>query len=123
MTEKVSDSKLDSLKIMISVGIIALSFVAFYYFSEQHVVFRVLAIFAAFGIAFAILLKTEFGRDAWQFTQDTKTEIRKVVWPTRAETIQTTMIVFAVVVVVAIFLWLLDMTLFKAVQLFTGQGG
>ena len=57
------------------------------------------------------------------FISGANTEVRRVVWPTRAETLQTTLAVLVVVLLVGIFLWLLDMLLLWAVQLLTGQGG
>jgi preprotein translocase subunit SecE len=57
------------------------------------------------------------------FFSDARTEVRKVVWPTRQETVQTALIVFGVVIFMGIVLWLLDMLLLWAVRLLTGQGG
>jgi len=70
-----------------------------------------------------IASQTALGRSTWSFIGATRTEVRKVVWPTRAETMQTTMAVLFVVVVMGILLWLLDMVLLRAIRLLTGQGG
>jgi len=111
------------LYLLVSALFIVLSVVMFYYFSSEPLVVRVIGILLAFGISLAIFLKTILGKEAWLFTLDTRTEIRKVVWPTRAETMQTTTIVFIVVIIAAIFLWLFDMMLLWCVRLLTGQGG
>lgn len=57
------------------------------------------------------------------FAREARVELRKVIWPTRQETLQTTLVVLVMVVVVAIFLWLLDMLLLWAVNGLTGLGG
>ncbi|MEA2094042.1 MAG: preprotein translocase subunit SecE, partial [Pseudomonadota bacterium] len=49
-------------------------------------------------------------------------EVRRVVWPSRQETVQTTLVVLLMVLLVGIFLWLLDMVLLWAIQILTGQG-
>jgi preprotein translocase subunit SecE len=63
------------------------------------------------------------GRTTWAFIGNTRTEVRKVVWPTRAETVQTTLAVLFVVVLMGVVLWLMDMVLLWAIRLLTGQGG
>ena len=68
----------------------------------------------------AIALRTEQGAETLEFMQGARTELRKVVWPTRAETTQTTLIVIAMVVIMGLLLWLLDSLLFWLVRLVTG---
>jgi len=75
---------------------------------------------AAAGAAVAIALKTERGAETLEFMQGARTELRKVVWPTRAETTQTTLIVIAMVVIMGLLLWLLDVLLLWLVRLITG---
>jgi len=82
----------------------------------------VLGLIVAFVISAAIALMTETGRGIRAFLRGSLTEVRKVVWPTRKETTQTTMLVVVVVVLVGLFLWLLDMFLFWAVELLTRPG-
>lgn len=96
---------------------------AFYYFSELPLLYRVIGLLVAALVVFGLLLTTQLGRDIWVFFLESKQEVRKVVWPTRDETTRTTMLVFAMVFTVGLILWLLDMMLFKGVQLLTGQGG
>lgn len=123
MNEEVKNDHVDTLKLVSSVSLIIIAMVMFYYFAEHSTLFRVLGLLATVLISFAIFLQTDKGRVFWQFAQDTRMEVRKVVWPTRQETVQTTMIVLAMVLLVAVFLWLLDMMLLWAVRVFTGQGG
>jgi preprotein translocase subunit SecE len=84
---------------------------------------RVIALLAISGAAAAIALRTEPGRRLWQFGLDVRTEVRKVVWPTRQETLQTTLIVIAMVVIVGVLLWLFDLVLVGILRFLTGQGG
>jgi preprotein translocase subunit SecE len=70
-----------------------------------------------------MVLTTELGRTVWGFALESRQEVRKVVWPTREETMRTTLLVFAMVFIVGLILWLLDMFLFWGVRFLTGQGG
>jgi preprotein translocase subunit SecE len=112
----------DKIKMLIAIIVLAGSVWAFYYFGDQSTLLRVGGILVALAIATAVMLQTATGRNAWAFIQDSQTEIRKVVWPSGKETWQTTGIVMVMVVLIAIFLWFLDMFLIWAVKLLTGQG-
>jgi len=70
----------------------------------------------------ALLSRTELGRFLWQFIQGSRVEIRKVVWPTRQETTQTTLAVFVFLLVLGIFFWGLDLLLLLITRAITGQG-
>lgn len=95
----------------------------FYHFAEQPMVVRVVLVLAAFGVAAWLAATTALGGQAWAFMKESRTEVRKVVWPTRQETLQTTLAVVVMVFVTGILLWLLDMFLLWAVKMLTGQGG
>ncbi|MCP5141453.1 MAG: preprotein translocase subunit SecE [Chromatiales bacterium] len=95
----------------------------FYHFAAQPMVVRVVLVLVAFGLAGWLAVTTTVGGQAWAFMQDSRTEVRKVVWPTRQETLQTTLAVVVMVLITGILLWLLDMFLLWAVKLLTGQGG
>ena len=75
------------------------------------------------GFAVALVYQTAIGQRIWQFSLDSRMEVRKVVWPTRQETIQTTLVVFVMVLIMGILLWLFDMFLITIVKYLTGQGG
>jgi preprotein translocase subunit SecE len=96
---------------------------AFYYFAEWYVLLRVFLLLAIGGAAVAVAFQTQPGRQLWQFISDARMEVRKVVWPTRQETIQTTLVVMAMVVVLGILLWLFDMILMGILRFLTGHGG
>ncbi|RMD67832.1 MAG: preprotein translocase subunit SecE [Gammaproteobacteria bacterium] len=116
-------TRLDSLKLMAAALVVAVTLVGFYYYGHLPLFLRVLGLLVGAGIGAAIALQTQKGRDAWRFVLEARDEVRKVVWPTRQETIQTTLIVFATVLIVATFLWLIDLILLWAVRVLTGQGG
>ena len=110
----------DTLKMLIAGSLILVALVAFYVFANQSLLLRVIGLLVATGVAVAIAIKTHLGAETLEFIQGSRTELRKVVWPTRAETTQTTLIVIAMVVIMGILLWLLDVLLFWLVRLVTG---
>ncbi len=77
----------------------------------------------AAGLSISVAMQTEKGRHVWGYFQDAQIEVRKVVWPTRQETVQTTFIVIIMVILVAIILWLLDMFLGWSIGSLMGHGG
>lgn len=113
----------DKAKLLLAITLMVLAVGAFYYYSGQSTLVRVLGLLIATGVVVAIVAQTAVGHATLGFLFDARTEVRKVVWPTRRETTQTTLVVIAVVIVVAIMLWLLDMLVLWAVKLLTGQGG
>ncbi|MGJ0492667.1 preprotein translocase subunit SecE [Methylobacter sp.] len=116
-------SVLDVVKQVLSVVFVAAGVAAFYYFSDVQLLYRVLGLVGIVIIVLGIMLTTGMGRNVWGFVLESKQEVRKVVWPTREETMRTTLLVFAMVFIVGLILWLLDMFLFWGVRLLTGQGG
>jgi len=117
-------SILDIVKQVFSVVLVVGGIAAFYYFSEQvQLLYRVLGLIVIVAAVLGTMMTTELGRSVWAFVQESKVEVRKVVWPTKDETTRTTLMVFAMVTVVSLILWLLDMFLFWGVRLLTGQGG
>lgn len=114
---------LDIIKQVFSVSFIIAGLSAFYYFSEFPLLYRVLALVGVVVIAVGLMLTTHVGRNIWAFALESRQEVRKVIWPTREETMRTTLLVFGMVFIVGIMLWLLDMFLFWGIRLLTGQGG
>jgi preprotein translocase subunit SecE len=92
----------------------------FYYFEDQATWVRVIALLVAAGLSGLIALQTAMGKAAWEFRREAIIEVRKVVWPTRKETVQTTMVVLVVVIIMALLLWALDSLLAWAVRYLTG---
>ncbi|MFN2310397.1 MAG: preprotein translocase subunit SecE [Gammaproteobacteria bacterium] len=120
---EVEGAGMDTAKLAVAVALLLAAVGAFYWFADHSLLLRVLGLLATVGVALFIVAQTAVGARALGFMGDARTEVRKVVWPTRQETVQTALIVFAVVIFVGIVLWLLDMLLLWAVRLLTGQGG
>ena len=120
---EVSGASLDVAKLVGAALLLIVGIFAFYFFADYAAPLRVLGLLVVSGGAAAIALQTAPGRALWEFIADARMEVRKVVWPTRQETIQTTLIVMAMVVVVGLVLWLFDTILMGILRLLTGQGG
>ncbi len=106
-----TNAMLDTVKLTLALIISVMALVGFYFYADQSLLYRVIVLLVAAGISIAIALKTEKGRQLWGYLYDAHIEVRKVVWPTRQETLQTTLIIILVVILIAIILWLLDMFL------------
>jgi preprotein translocase subunit SecE len=110
---------LDRLILMFAVLPLAGSIGAFYYYGDESLLFRVIGILVAAGISLFIASRTGPGQTALVFVRDARIEVRKVVWPTRKETVQTTLFVLVAVFIMGFCLWLLDMFLAWAVRFLT----
>ena len=113
---------LDTAKLAIALAILLGGLVAFYYYGDASKLFRVGGIIGSVAVAAAIALQTAKGRQVSTFIREANIEVRKVVWPTRQETVQTTMVVMIVGVIFAILLWILDLMLGGLVQFAIGRG-
>lgn len=118
--EENSSTRLDSLKWAVVVALVSVGVVGNNLYADESLLYRVLALLALGGVAVAIAMQTGPGTSLWRLIKDSRTEIRKVVWPTRQETNQTTLIVVAVVLVMALVLWGLDSLLGWLVSLIIG---
>jgi preprotein translocase subunit SecE len=101
----------DKIKFAVAVLLLVAGIVGFYLLGEQPMILRVLSVLAGLGTGAAVAWNTEPGQRFFIFGKDSVVEIKKVVWPTRKETLQTTGAVFAFVLVMAIMLWFTDKTL------------
>ena len=110
----------DKIKLILAAAVIAGGIYGFYHFADEHIVLRVVGILVVVGIATAIALQTAVGRNSWAFIQDSRTEVRKVVWPTRKETVQMTITVIIMTIIVALILWAFDSLLAWLVQVLIG---
>ncbi len=104
-------SGFDTLKLMLALAILIAGVVGFYYFEDESQLLRVIGMLAIAGVSFFIVSTTDVGRRSLGFVKDARVEVRKVVRPTRQETLQTTLAVLVMVVLVAIMLWLIDLAL------------
>jgi preprotein translocase subunit SecE len=101
----------DKIKLGAAVLLVALGVWGYYWLSEAALVLRILAVLAGIAAGAAVAWLSVPGREFALFAAESVAEVKKVVWPTRKETMQTTAAVFAFVVVMAVFLWLSDKTL------------
>ena len=121
-TEQVVSNKLDTFKLMLAIAVLIAGIVGFYYYEAESLLYRVLGVVFAAGVAIAISATTVLGQNLIGFGREARMEVRKVVWPSRQETVQTTFMVIVAVIIIGIFLWLIDMLLAEAIQLLTGTG-
>jgi len=108
MAEIPASAMVDKIKITLAGLLLITGLVGFYYFSSQPLVVRVAMVLAGFGLAVAIGWLSAPGKQLAGFARDAIEETKKVVWPTRKESFQTTAAVFGFVVLMALFLWLVD---------------
>ena len=111
----------DKIKFSFAVMLVIAGIAGYYQFSEQALILRVLSVLAGLGLGAAVAWFTTSGQEFFHFAQDAMAETRRVVWPSRKETWQTTLIVFALVVVMGLFLWLVDWGLLMMVQRLMGR--
>ena len=98
----------DKIKFALALLLLIAGVAGFYLLGEQARIVRVLAVLAGVGASAVLAWKTEPGRQFFGFAKESATEAKKVVWPSRKETLQTTGLVFAFAVIMAIFLWVTD---------------
>jgi preprotein translocase subunit SecE len=101
----------DRIKFALALLLVAAGVAGFYFLSEQPLILQVLSVLAGLVAGAAVAWFTEPGQRFFVFAKEAWTETKKVVWPSRKETFQTTGAVFAFVVAMAIFLWLTDKSL------------
>jgi len=120
MSVETPTSRFDGLKWVVVFALVAVAVVGNSYFANESLLYRVLGILVLAAMAGFVALQTAKGAAFWSLVKGSRTEIRKVVWPTRQETVQTTLIVVAFVLVVALILWGLDSFLGWLVSLVIG---
>jgi preprotein translocase subunit SecE len=112
----------DTAKLAAAGLVVVAGLVAYYYFGDAPGLLRALGVMAALAIAAVIALQSVQGRALWRFIQAARVELRKVVWPTREETIQTTIAVLVLAVIGGVFFWALDFVLLWLTSKITGRG-
>ena len=115
-----SESKMDGLKWVVVFALLAAAVVGNYLYSDVSVVLRSSAVVALVVVAGIFAALTAKGKSVITFARESRMEVRKVVWPTRQEATQTTFIVLAVTVVMALALWGIDGIMVRLVRLVTG---
>ena len=104
-------SPADKAKLALTVVLVAAAIGAFYWLSPENTWTRVAALVVLLAAAIGVFFTSEPGRQLTAFGRDSWREVQKVVWPTRKESLQMTLYVFAFVVVMALFLWFADRVL------------
>jgi len=112
----------DKLKLLVAVLLVIAGVAGFYFFADAPTVVRVLSVIAGLVLGGLVAGLSAPGKRFFRFALDSRDEAKKVVWPTRKETIQMTGVVMAFVVVMALFLWAVDGILLWLVKLAMGQG-
>jgi preprotein translocase subunit SecE len=112
----------DKAKIAATILLLIGGIAGYYVLAAQPVWLRWLAVVAGVALALVVFASSRQGRDFWQFMLDSRVELRKIVWPSRVETGQTTLIVFGFVIIAGVFFWVLDLVLAWATRALTGQG-
>lgn len=105
----------DKAKLAVSVLLVIAGIVGFYMLTKQGAVVQWGALIAGLVAAVALFLSSDSGKEFVAFGRDAWREAKKVVWPARKEAMQMTAYVFAFVVVMALFLWVVDKTVEYAI--------
>ena len=101
----------DKLKAAIAALLLIAGIAGFYFFAESPTVLRVACVLAGLAAGAAVGWTTVPGKQFFAFAQEAVVETKKVVWPTRKESLQTAAAVFGFVVAMAVFLWITDKSL------------
>jgi preprotein translocase subunit SecE len=113
---------MDKIKMALAVALVVAGLAGYYYFSDAAQVLRVLMVVGGLLAAAGVAWFTAPGKELFAFGQESWREAGKVSWPTRKETLQTTLVVFAFAVIMALFLFAIDTSLAWMIKLLTGKG-
>ncbi|HJP38804.1 MAG TPA: preprotein translocase subunit SecE [Gammaproteobacteria bacterium] len=113
----------DTAKLVLAAAVLISGIFAYYYFENESLLLRVAGLLVALVIGAFVAFRSLQGQVLWRFIQSSRNELRKVIWPTRQETLQTTLTVIVFTMILGIFFWILDLILLWGTGLLTGQGG
>jgi preprotein translocase subunit SecE len=111
----------DKVKLGVAIALVCAGVAGYYLLADSATIIRVAAVLVGALLAAAVAWTSAPGKQFYAFAQESAEETRKVVWPTRKESLQTTGIVFLFVVVMGLFLWLVDASLLWVVKLLMGR--
>ncbi|MEY3883959.1 MAG: hypothetical protein RLZZ379_1237 [Pseudomonadota bacterium] len=111
----------NKIKLLVAFLLLVAGITGFYLLADKATVLRILVVLAGLGAAIAMLYTTPVGQQSLGFIGESVAEARKVVWPTRKETIQTTLVVFVLVIIMAAFLAVVDIGFAFMVQWLMGR--
>lgn len=112
---------MQKIRLLLAVLMVVTGIAGFYLLGDMPAVVRLLSVVAGLVAALAVIWSTPVGRDGIAFAKDSIAEARRVSWPSRKETMQTTGVVFALVLVMAIFMWVVDLSLLYAIKVVMGR--
>ncbi|OZI14045.1 preprotein translocase subunit SecE [Sodalis-like symbiont of Philaenus spumarius] len=111
---------LEVVKWLVVAILLVVAIVGNYYYRDYHLLLRALAVVLIIAIAGGVAMITAKGKSTVAFAREASTEVRKVIWPTRQETLHTTLIIAGVTAVMSLILWGLDGILVRVVSFITG---
>lgn len=112
----------DKIKLVVALLLVAAGIAGYYYLQNSPSVLRVVSVLVGLLLAAGVAWTSEPGRRFFAFGGDSVAEAKRVVWPTRKETIQTTAVVIAFAITMALFLWAVDASLMVVVNKIMGRG-
>ncbi len=101
-------SAFDSIKWLIAIALLVGGVVGYNHFTEQAMYLRALMVIGGLVLAIAVVMTTAKGKALWLFIKESRTELRKVIWPSSNETVRTTIAVLVMIVILGLFLWGFD---------------
>jgi preprotein translocase subunit SecE len=119
--EETAPTLFDTAKLIVALAILVGSVFGYYYYASASVLYRAVGVFVGFIVAVVIAFQSAQGKTLWRFIQGSRVEMRKVVWPTREETFQTTIVVLVFATIMGVFFWLLDLSLLWFTGMVTGR--
>ena len=123
-TQDTSESGfLDTIKLLLAAGLLVGGLYSYYYFLEVALPLRVLMVLGGTAAGVTTAMTSVQGQRLWAFIQGARIEIRKVVWPTKQETMQTAIAVFVFTLIMALFFWALDSFLLWLTRSLVGSAG
>jgi preprotein translocase subunit SecE len=111
----------DTALMALSILVLLAGIVAFYWYDDDALALRLAMVGGGVVVAAGLLWISWYGREFRQFAQAARVELRKVVWPSREDTVRTTVMVIIFAIVMGVFFWVLDMILTWLIRWLTGQ--
>ena len=112
----------DNLKLAAAIVIVVAGVGGYYLLASQPSWMRWLPVIGSLLLAAVVVAFSRYGTEFRRFVELARIELRKIVWPTRQETLQTTLVVFGFVIIAGLFFWVLDVVLAWATKTLSGQG-
>lgn len=123
MSAEERGSSLDTPLLWLAFGMVVAGIYGFYHFETDYgTLVRTVGLLVVIALAVGVVYMTQAGKSGMGYVQGARIEWRKIVWPTRAEGIQTSLIIFVVVVIIGLVIWGVDSLLLAIVQWLTGRG-